>query len=294
MCYKEKHIKRVKKLDKTFLIIGGDERLEILYKSLIYKNIKVEHIFYDVSAKKENELEKIKKADILVFPVPLTSDKKTLFAPKISYSVNLEEIINLSHKNQVIFGGGEAEELFKEKNYNNLLSDESMTLKNAMATAEAALSIIIKNTRKTVLGSKILILGYGRIAKILADYLKALNAEIVIAARRNSVRTLAEINGFKVCDFGKELETQLGADVIINTVPKKIISNNELTKIKSETLVLDLASKPGGVDKVAAKSLGVNYIHALSLPGIYSPISSAKYIEDSVFNTLNLTRGEIS
>ncbi len=292
MSYKETRIQRVKKLDITFLIIGGDERLEILYKSLIYKNTSVEHIFYDTTAKKETELEKIKKADVLVFPVPISSDKKSLFAPKIDYSVDLKEIVNLTYENQLIFGGGEAEELFKERKYHNLLSDESMTLKNAMATAEAALSIIIKNTRKSVFGSKILILGYGRIAKILANYLKALNGEVIVAARKKSVRTLAEINGFTVTDFGENLAKHLTADVIINTVPKKIILGNELTKISSESLLLDLASKPGGVDIIAAKSLGINYIHALSLPGIYSPVSSAKYIEDSIFETLNFLKGE--
>ena len=58
-----------------------------------------------------------------------------------------------------------------------------------MATSEAALAILIENTEKTLFGSNILIIGYGRIAKILAEYLKALKANVTVCARKEIAKT---------------------------------------------------------------------------------------------------------
>lgn len=56
-------------------------------------------------------------------------------------------------------------------------------------------------------------------------------------------------------------------DVILNTIPAQVLTREVLDKTKTDVLVIDLASKPGGVDFEAARELNIKTIWALSLPG---------------------------
>ena len=53
--------------------------------------------------------------------------------------------------------------------------------------------------------------------------------------------------------------------------------------IKKDTLLIDLASNPGGIDKNEAKDKGLKLIHALGLPGKIAPVSSAKFIKKIIY-----------
>ena len=52
-------------------------------------------------------------------------------------------------------------------------------------------------------------------------------------------------------------------------------------------LVIDLASRPGGVDFEAAKELGVRVIWALGLPGKVAPVTAGLAIRDTIYHILN-------
>ena len=53
-----------------------------------------------------------------------------------------------------------------------------------------------------------------------------------------------------------------------------------------DTLIIDLASKPGGVDFNAAKECGIKTIWALALPGKKLPVSAGKIMARTVIDTL--------
>lgn len=274
--------------EKIFLIIGGDQRQIFLFNSLKEKGYKTEIIFNNNNTDKLSQLKEILKADVIILPIPTSQDQIHLFAPNFCEKIKLEEITKLISPNAILFTGGE-NKLFtacKTKRTINLLADESMTLKNAMATAEAALSIIINNTNATVFDTKILILGYGRIAKVLANYLESLHSKVTVCARKPVARTSAYLDGHTTIGFDC-LDEDIGKyNIIVNTVPYLILDQNKLQKIDSNALLLDLASKPGGIDFKAANEMNLKSIHALSLPGKYSPKSSAEYIESAIFNTI--------
>ena len=59
-----------------------------------------------------------------------------------------------------------------------------------------------------------------------------------------------------------------------------------LNKLRKDTLMIDLASKPGGVDFNIAGKLGLKVIWALSLPGKVAPVSSGEIIAGTVLNIL--------
>ena len=75
-------------------------------------------------------------------------------------------------------------------------------------------------------------------------------------------------------------------DIIFNTIPALILDEEILSNVKKDALIIDLASKPGGVDFEAAKALGVRVIWALSLPGKVAPVSSGAIIKDTIMNII--------
>lgn len=77
------------------------------------------------------------------------------------------------------------------------------------------------------------------------------------------------------------------SDLIVNTVPKTILKDDLLGKIRKDALVLDLASKPGGIDFKSAKERGLNVVWALSLPGKVAPLSAGKILSDTVTKILS-------
>lgn len=271
-----------------YLLIGGDARQLHLLNLLKSSGKTAEAIFINTEENEAEALKKIEIADVIVLPIPSSTDGKFLFAPNCENKILLTSITERIKEKTLLFTGGEnsAFTASKAKIKVNLLENEEMTLKNAMATAEAALAILIENTEKTVFGSNILIIGYGRIAKILAEYLKALKANVTVCARRQIAKTKAYIAGHNAIGFDKLNETLPSFNVIINTAPAPVLCRPELNKISKDTLILDLASKPGGIDFIKAKELGLKTIHALSLPGKYSSKSAAKYIEEVICNII--------
>ena len=137
-------------------------------------------------------------------------------------------------------------------------------------------------------GSKILILGFGKVAKTLAYKLKGLSAEVTCSARRSSDLAWIETLGYEVQNINKLGKNLEKFDIIFNTVPQIILTENELRCIKKEALIIDLASKPGGVDQEKAKEIGLKYIWELAIPGKVAPYASAKYIKDAIYNALNI------
>ena len=55
-------------------------------------------------------------------------------------------------------------------------------------------------------------------------------------------------------------------EIIINTVPQIIIKEKELKHMKPDVLLIDLASKPGGIESIKAIQMGLKYIWALAIP----------------------------
>ena len=65
------------------------------------------------------------------------------------------------------------------------------------------------------------------------------------------------------------------------------LTEEELEDLRRDCLVLDLASKPGGVDLEAAGELGLTVIWALSLPGKVAPVTAGAAIKTTIYNMLH-------
>lgn len=165
--------------------------------------------------------------------------------------------------------------------YGNLPSFQE---ENGAITAEGALQTAMKHRLRTVRGSEALVIGYGGIGKPLASLLKGMNcAGVSVAVRREELLWVLKGEGYRGL-LSRDLEDQAGEyDLIFNTVPELLLTRPVLEQLRPGTLVVDLASKPGGVDWEAARQLNVKAVHALALPGQLTPVSGALAIRNAVY-----------
>lgn len=232
------------------------------------------------------------------FSVPYTDDKRMIFAREYlenngfisvdSYEKADFILLPVPVKNYMLEQAGDKPVFYGMGNHKNgfdYMKNENYVLKNAVLTAEGAVSFIEENTDCSLFGSKILILGYGRIGKALHKILKAYSADITVCSRSKDSKTLAEFNGAKHIYFD-ELSIKNNADIIINTVPHPVLTKKELSAVGKDTLILDLASFPGGVDTLVAKSLGLKLLNGKAMPSKYTQKTAGYIIGEAVINII--------
>ena len=151
----------------------------------------------------------------------------------------------------------------------------------ARLTAEGAIALLRPETGLS--GAHILLLGYGRIARLLARELQKAGALVTAAARSGEQRAWAEAEGIEALP----LDALSGAldrfDVIIGTIPAPVLTEPLLALVRKDALLLELASAPGGIDAAAAHERGLRYIRAPGLPAKYAPDRAAVILRDAVY-----------
>lgn len=164
----------------------------------------------------------------------------------------------------------------------DILEQEELAVLNSISTSEGAIQIAMEETRRTLHGSNILILGFGRIGKVLANMVKGIGSNVYCEARKEEDLAWIKAYGYIPVDL-KELKERLNQfDIIFNTIPALVLAKEELNEITKECIIIDLASYPGGVDKEEAKRKEIKVISALSLPGKVAPYTSAKFIKETI------------
>jgi dipicolinate synthase subunit A len=163
---------------------------------------------------------------------------------------------------------------------------EELAVKNAVPTAEGAIQIAMEELPTTLQDTRVLVIGFGRLGKMLAQRLRGLGAQVTVSARSYADLAWIEALGFQA-ERTDELEGWLcNYGLIINTVPALVLGEAALEDVSPDCLLLDLASRPGGIDREAAAALGLKVIWALSLPGKVAPATSGRIIRDTVYHIL--------
>ncbi len=280
---------------QTFGIIGGDKRQLFLAKSISDR-------CYNVLLGGFDKLESlgdltlcsikyaIQNSDVLIFPLPSVRADGTINTPFSSQSVSLDsdDCTAISKKPTFVSMRDrffKSYPILKGAQVYDYSAKEEFAILNALPTAEGAVECAMQNYEGTISGSRCMITGYGRIGKILAKMLQLLGAEVTVTARKESDIAYASALGYNVQNTDK-LRTAKGFDIIFNTIPSMIFDKNMLSNIYRHTLIIDLASLPGGVDFESAQKLGIDAVRALSLPGKCAPKTAGKIIETTVFNII--------
>lgn len=221
-----------------------------------------------------------------------TSPKRKVYIYSLSKEVDIATAAQ-AEKGSVLFGrlvdsSVKAYLSDKEVKHFCFFEDEEFVVKNAYITAEGALSYIIQNTEDSIRQMPILVLGFGRVGKSMAKLLKDNYAIVSVATEDEMEYALASILSDKVLKLSQLLENIDKYKAIVNTIPQIILKGETLKLISKDCFILDIASKPGGVDFEGAKSLNLKTMHALGIPGKTSPKTAGLYIKESVLKRLSL------
>lgn len=241
-------------------------------------------------------LDQALEGDILLLPMPVCRNGM-LHLPLTDTELEAERLWARLRYDQLLLGGmtGDLSRRLMA-DYGLTLLDyydrEETQVANAVPTAEGALQLAMESTDRTLHGSRCLIIGYGRIGRLLADRLLALGAEVTVSARKYGDLAWIEAWGCRGVQTGA-LTGQLDRfDLIFNTAPALILDGTRLRETREDCVIIDLASAPGGVDLEAAKRLSRQAIPAPGLPGKVAPRTVAAAIRDSVYHILE-ERGEL-
>ena len=279
-------------------IIGGDLRIIKLANMLAKDNVEI----YTFGSEKSKELqendkiykcnsidEAIEKSEVIIGPVPLSSNLIDINAPFAKEKISIDSLIEKLKGKTFIAGAIKEEVLNKmiDVKVIDIMKREELTILNTVSTAEGAIQIAMEKTPRTIHGSKVLVMGFGRVGKMVAKMLNGLGAKVYCEARKNSDIAWIKAYGYNEVRLNELDEYLEKFDIIINTIPYVLLNSNNLIKVKKECLLIDLASNPGGIDKKAVKELGLNMEWALSLPGKVAPITSAECIKDTLYNLFN-------
>jgi len=280
-----------------FTIIGGDIRNIKLANFIAQDGYKVDiygfnNASFDTGLPESPDMNTaVGEADIVIGPLPCSNDNETINAPFHQGKIYINEIFQSMKKKQIFIAGRvsrKIQHLAQLYNVNTIdvLEREDMAVLNAIPTAEGAIQIAMEEMAITLHDSVCLILGFGRIGKILAKMLSALGADVYVEARKFSDIAWIKSYGYKPVLLDNIDNIIPQADAIFNTIPSIILNESKLKLLSKDCLIIDLASKPGGVNFDKAKEIGVKAIWALSLPGKVAPITAAKFIKETVFNII--------
>lgn len=233
----------------------------------------------------------VKNATAIVLPLPYSHDAIRLYAPLSESEMRLRDLFGMMTAGQTVIGGrfNDTAISLAEKagvTLHDYATREEFNVENAVPTAEGAIAIAMDRLDITLHGSRCLVLGYGRIGSVLCRSLSSLGAQVSAAARNPADLARIRTMGYcpvPICDLAAIEDIP---DVIFNTVPDTVINRTVLERLGGRSLIIDLASKPGGVDRRAAQESGTEVIWALSLPGKASPVTAGKIIARSVLSIL--------
>ena len=279
----------------SYTIIGGDLRNIELAKQLIKDENEVNIYGVDTDMlpnylfTKQPMEDSIKNSNFVVAPLVFSDDDENINTPLYKHKIKIKDVLEgLTSENVLILGkiSTKVKEYLgtKKISYVNILKREEMAIVNAIPTAEGAIQLAMENSKITLHGSNCLVLGFGRIGKVLCKMLYGLGANVYAEARKKEDLAWIMAYGYNGLDLKNLGQNVSNMDVIFNTIPSLVLDYDILKTLKEDVLIIDLASKPHGVDFEVAKTLDLNVKLALSLPGKVAPKTSAKFMKQAIYN----------
>ncbi len=279
-------------------ILGGDIRQAYMVSMFRKANLSVitygltHPMIQDICVQGTTLKETIASSMTLVSAIPFSKDGITIPALTSASDMTVECFTSSVSRGQMLFAGMISSKvksycLQNQIKYYDFMEDDCIAIANGIATAEGAIMEAIMKSSGNLHGSKCLVLGFGRCGKTLAVKLKGLDAKVTIAARNEVDLSLASALGFHSIPLNK-LKDWIGSySYIFNSIPALVLDSFLLSKLSKETVIIDIASAPGGLDYQKAKELGLNASLCLGIPGKVSPKASAQILADTVFQHIN-------
>lgn len=274
-----------------FAILGGDYRYKLIFDSLASDGYTVRayaNSFISPCVSGISEL--LEDTDVIIGSIPTSKDDETLYLPDVP-SVTLKSFFENMYKNNIgIYIGGVISPKVKNlalkcniKAY-DFFACEDVAVYNAIPTAEGAIATAVEESDITLFGNPVLVLGYGRVGKVLANMLKGMGADTYSTYRSEETAAFIKAFGIKGIPL-YELKSRIGEfSFIFNTIPAEILSRDVLKKANKRCLIIDLAQAPGGTDFGFARDLNLKALYCPGLPGRTAPKTAAEILKTAVLN----------
>lgn len=274
-------------MNKTFGVIGGDRRQAELARLLSADGHRVRT--YGLERWKgvgADTLDHAAAADVVILPLPLCKGDGVLNCEE--GAVPTADLFRRFRPGQRVLAGQVRPRQREEAEALGLTVEdyflrEELAVANAAMTAEGAVQTAMERLDRTLLGMDCLVLGFGRIGKLLSFRLHGLGARVTATARKPEDLAWIRACGYRALETGK-LDGKLGAfGAVFNTIPSPVLGGPLLAQLPGDCLLMDLASVRG----IEAAEGGPEVLWARSLPGRLTPRSAAAAIQDVVYYILS-------
>ncbi|MBS5659106.1 MAG: dipicolinate synthase subunit DpsA [Oscillibacter sp.] len=272
-------------MKRTFGIIGGDQRQAELAKLLAAEGHEVYTYGLDRwSSERCTSLDRALSAPVVILPLPLCREEGMLNCDGVLLSTQ-ELFQQLRPEQRVLAGQIKPQQLQEAAKRGLLLEDYflrgELTIANAAMTAEGAIQVAMENLDRTLLNMECLVIGFGRIGKLLSHRLHGIGAKVSATARKREDLAWIRAYGWRALDT-EHLDGHLSSySVVFNTVPSLVLNEYLLAQLPADCLCIDLASCQG-IDLLAAEKRKLPYVWARGLPGHLVPHTAAAMIRDTI------------
>ena len=273
-------------------LIGGDRRTACMapaftekgYRVICYGTMKIpadNKIYCSRSLR-----EAVDNAPVIVCGIPFEKNG-CLYCEQKQPDITLTELQRLLRKHQKIFGGvipQDFRRLCEEREIGcyDFMREEPLTIFNAIATAEGAILEALMHKDTQLHQSTVLVLGYGRCGKVLADKLKGLSACVTVCSGQAQELALAASLGLDTLPLSRLRQEISCYEYLFNTIPAYVLTKPCLENMNKASLIIDIASNRAGMDYDAAKALNIHALYCPGLPGKYAGLSCAKRLAEYV------------
>lgn len=245
-----------------FLILGKEERQKYLFQMLCSKGQTVTYCDSWLDG----------WYDAILLPVAQTA-------------VYLKRIEQRLQAGEYVFGCNFPAEIAEHKRKQGIffidyMKEEGAAYINAVATAEGAVAEALLSGKEVLFGKEMLVMGYGRCGQILARRLQAFGGKVTVCDRDEEKLAMACAYGFQTVQAQRGLPAEFWVPFlyIFNTVPELVLNEQRLSHIRHDVVMIDIASKPGGIDYVYCEKNNLHAKLCSGLPAKYAPKSAAELL----------------
>jgi len=263
---------------RSTLVIGGDRRNTCLAARLAESGLSVRTLALGGESAIPAWHDPVWRSfSAVVGPIPFSEDGKTLHAPLHAGSIPIDDFLGALAETATLYAGTLPAGVHPRCRTVDLTRNLALYDRNLVATAEGVLQTLLNQIEFTLAGSDILLAGYGKVGRIVAQRLSALDARVAVysADTDESAQIKAPLRSADLSDLS-------AYRIVINTIPARVFDANNLPTLDRSALLLDVASFPGGVDSTFAADTGVHLLRAPGLPGRKAPETVAAAMSEVI------------
>ena len=239
----------------------------------------------------------LKDASALILPVR-SNDREGLIGGNSSacpVALN-EKILNTMGDRAPIYCGIASEELrsMAKKTDHPLyevMEHDDIAIPNAVLTAEGTLFYVMEQLPVGLRELHIAVFGYGRVGKACAELFSAVGSRVTVFCRHRADWEAGRENGFDIRYYGGTGAILPKVDVLINTVPAIVVTEEIMKQLKLKCHIVDLASYPGGVEPIPKEAYDLFSLMLPGIPGKYAPITAGRILAEYYERELEKQKG---